>query len=29
MFSALVNAPPYIGREVSVSVFFYPEVNQP
>src|SRR5271165_2570772 len=28
VFSALVNAPPYIGREVSVSVFFYPEVNQ-
>jgi hypothetical protein len=27
-FSALVNAPPYLGREVSVSVFFYPEVNQ-
>jgi hypothetical protein len=28
VFSALVNAPPYLGREVSVSVFFYPEVNQ-
>jgi hypothetical protein len=28
VFSALVNAPPYVGREVSVSVFFYPEVNQ-
>ena len=28
VFSALINAPPYIGREVSVSVFFYPEVNQ-
>jgi hypothetical protein len=27
-FSALVNAPPYLGREVSVTVFFYPEVNQ-
>jgi len=26
--SALVNAPPYIGREITVSVFFYPEVNQ-
>ena len=28
VLSALVNAPPYIGREASVSVFFYPEVNQ-
>ncbi len=28
VFSALVNAPPYLGREVSVTVFFYPEVNQ-
>jgi hypothetical protein len=28
VFSALVSAPPYLGREVSVSVFFYPEVNQ-
>src|SRR5271157_5312943 len=28
VFSALVNAPPYLGREVSASVFFYPEVNQ-
>ena len=27
-FSALVNGPPYLGREVSVTVFFYPEVNQ-
>jgi len=29
VFSSLVNAPPYLGREVSVTVFFYPEVNQP
>ena len=28
VLSALVNAPPYVGREVSVMVFFYPEVNQ-
>lgn len=28
VYSALVNAPPYLGREVSVTVFFYPEVNQ-
>ena len=28
VFSALVNAPPYLGREVSITVFFYPEVNQ-
>ncbi len=28
VFSALINAPPYLGREVSVTVFFYPEVNQ-
>jgi hypothetical protein len=28
VFSALVNAPPYVGREASVTVFFYPEVNQ-
>jgi len=28
VFSALVNAPPYVGRDVSVTVFFYPEVNQ-
>ncbi len=28
VFSARVNAPPYIGREITVSVFFYPEVNQ-
>jgi hypothetical protein len=28
VFSALVNASPYLGREVSITVFFYPEVNQ-
>ncbi len=28
VFSALVNAPPYLGREVSMTLFFYPEVNQ-
>ena len=27
--SGLVNAGPYIGREAAVTVFFYPEVNQP
>jgi len=28
VFSALVNAPPYVGREASITVFFYPEVDQ-
>ena len=28
VFSALVNAPPYLGRDVSITMFFYPEVNQ-
>jgi hypothetical protein len=26
--NAAKNTPPYVGREVTVTVFFYPEVNQ-
>lgn len=28
MLNAAKNIPPYVGREITVTVFFYPEVNQ-
>ena len=28
VFNAAKSRPPYVGREITVTVFFYPEVNQ-
>lgn len=28
MFNAAKSTPPYVGRDVTLTVFFYPEVNQ-
>jgi hypothetical protein len=28
VLNAAKSTPPYVGRDVTVTVFFYPEVNQ-